>query len=50
MAYKLSFSSDAQKDLKLLSKHAPDAIPKLTKLLEEIVHVKTLAILKKKQA
>jgi len=37
MAYKLSFSADAQKDLKLLSKHAPDALPKLAKLLEEIV-------------
>ncbi len=37
MVYKLSFSCDAQKDLKLLSKHTPDAIPKLAKLLEEII-------------
>ena len=36
MAYKISFSSDAKKDLKLLSKHAPEALPKLVKLLEEI--------------
>ena len=36
MAYKISFSSDARKDLKLLSKHAPEALPKLAKLLEEI--------------
>ena len=36
MAYKISFSSDAQKDLKRLNKHAPEALPKLVKLLEEI--------------
>ena len=34
--YTISFSSDAKKDLKLLNKKAPNAIPKLSKLLEEI--------------
>ena len=34
--YTISFSSDAKKDLKLLYKKAPNAIPKLSKLLEEI--------------
>jgi len=37
MSYKLSFSVDAQKDLTLLNKHAPEVLPKLAKLLEEIV-------------
>lgn len=36
MAYRIVFSSDAQNDLKMLSKHSPEAIPKLSKLLEEI--------------
>jgi len=34
--YTISFSSDAKKDLKLLYKKAPNAISKLSKLLEEI--------------
>ena len=34
--YTISFSSDAKKDLKLLNKKAPNAIPKLSKLLEEL--------------
>lgn len=34
--YKVVFSSDAKKDLKMLQKKAPTAVPKLAKLLEEI--------------
>jgi len=34
--YKVVFSSDAKKDLRMLQKKAPMAIPKLVKLLEEV--------------
>lgn len=36
MEYKIVFSSDAKKDLKLLQKKAPQALPKLVKLLDEL--------------
>ncbi|MCQ2068799.1 MAG: Txe/YoeB family addiction module toxin [Bacteroidaceae bacterium] len=36
MEYKIIFSSDAQKDLKKLQKKAPQALPKLAKLLDEL--------------
>ena len=40
--YTIIFSEDAKKDLKALSKKAPQALPKLSKLLEEIkVHPRT---------
>lgn len=40
--YRIVFTPDAQKDLKLLQKKAPTAIKKLTDLLEEIKeHPKT---------
>ncbi len=42
MEYKIVFSSDAQKDLKILQKKAPGALPKLAKLLDELkAHPKT---------
>ena len=34
--YRIVFSNDAKKDLKELSKKAPQAVKKLSKLLEEI--------------
>ena len=36
MAYRIVFSSDAQKDLVLLKKKSPRAITKLAKLLDEL--------------
>ena len=36
MAYRIVFSSDAQKDLVLLNKKTPQAVPKLARLLEEL--------------
>lgn len=40
--YSIVFSEDAKKDLKELGKKAPLAIPKLTRLLEEIqIHPRT---------
>lgn len=40
--YTIIFSEDAKKDLKALSKKVPQALPKLSKLLEEIkVHPRT---------
>ena len=36
MEYKILFSSDAQKDLKTLQKKAPQALPKLARLLDEL--------------
>lgn len=42
MEYKIVFSSDAQKDLKMLQKKAPEALPNLAKLLDELrVHPRT---------
>ena len=42
MEYRILFSSDAKKDLKLLHKKAPQALPKLAKLLDELkIHPKT---------
>ncbi|MBQ0094868.1 MAG: Txe/YoeB family addiction module toxin [Bacteroidetes bacterium] len=42
MEYRIVFSSDAKKDLKLLQKKAPQALPKLVKLLDELkTHPKT---------
>ena len=35
--YRIVFSNDAKKDLKELSKKAPQAVKKLSKLLEEIL-------------
>ena len=34
--YRIVFSNDAKKDLKELSKKAPQAVKKLSKILEEI--------------
>ena len=36
MAYRIVFSSDAQKDLVLLNKKAPQAVAKLARLLDEL--------------
>lgn len=36
MAYEIVFSEDAKKDLKILQRRAPLAIPKLLQLLEEL--------------
>ena len=42
MEYKIIFSSDAQKDLKILQKKAPLALPKLAVLLDELkIHPRT---------
>ncbi len=40
--YTIVFSEEAKKDIKLLYKHAPQAVTKLAKLLEEVrVHPRT---------
>ena len=36
MAYRIVFSSDAQRDLVLLKKKAPQALSKLARLLDEL--------------
>ena len=36
MEYKITFSSDAQKDLKTLQKEAPQSLSKLAQLLDEL--------------
>ena len=37
--YRIVFSNDAKKDLKELSKKSPQAVKKLSKLLEEIRNI-----------